>query len=180
MEPTLLPGLEALVRLIPPPLAPKDTGSADWKRTEEELQLQLPADYQGLIARYGSGSFGDFLYPLNPFTSNKHGHLLQRAKIILAAERSSDMWRHQGVPFRLYPDADGLFPWGVTDNGNPLYWYTHGPAGGWPIVVLGSRGCRFEVYQRTVSAFLYLWLSGQLSVGVFPAGPFAPVFRVAG
>jgi hypothetical protein len=173
--------LEALGLIVPPPAAPAETGSAaEWKRVERELQLSLPADYKGLIARYGSGGFGDFLYPLNPFVANKHGNLLQRAEVILAAERSSGMWRHHGVPFSLYPDKGGLFPWGVTDNGDTLYWYTHGPADWWPVVAWEGRGFRFEVYQRTASGFLRLWLSGQLAVGVFPGGPFEQVFRPAG
>jgi hypothetical protein len=136
----------------------------------------VPEDYKALIARYGSGTFGEFLSPLNPFTANPHGGLVRRGRALLDSERGSGMWPHQGVPFALYPDAGGLFPWAVTDNGDRLFWYTHRAFDRWPVVVWAGRSFRFEVYQRTAAGFLREWLSGRLAVGVFPAGPYAPVF----
>lgn len=177
-KPRLHPDVERLAALVPPPAVPTEVGSpAEWKRIETALGVKLPDDYKGLIECYGSGCFGEFLYPLSPFTTNRHGHLLHRGQAILAAERASGMARHQGVPFNLHPDAGGLLPWAVTDNGDTLFWYTH-PAL-WPVVVWSGRGFRFEVYQRPAVGFLAVWLAGQLAVGVFPAGPFPPMFQQA-
>jgi hypothetical protein len=174
----LHPDLERLVAVTPPPSAPIEVGSsADWKLVEADLGVKLPDDYRGLIDSYGSGCFGEFLYPLNPFTANRHGHLLHRGQTILAAERSSGMAPHQGLPFALYPVSGGLLPWAVTDNGDTLFWYTHPVP--WPVVVWSGRGFRFEVYQRSAAGFLAVWLAGQIAVGVFPAGPFPPIFQQA-
>ncbi|WP_088253407.1 SMI1/KNR4 family protein [Fimbriiglobus ruber] len=177
-KPLLHRDVAALELIVPFPATTAEIGpAAEWTRVERELGIRLPSDYKCLIDSYGSGSFGDFLYPLTPFAVSEYGNFLKRAKAILEAERSSGMWRDQGVPFSLYPDTSGLFPWAVTDNGNTLYWYTHGPADHWPVVVQEGRGFRFEVFQRTAAGFVRLWLTGQLSVGVFPAGPFERSFR---
>ena len=179
-KPRSHPDLERLYAVVRPPDSPTEPGAvADWKRVEAELGVKLPDDYKGLIGRYGSGCFGEFLYPLNPFSQNRAGHLLHRGRAILAAERASGMSREQGMPFPLHPDEGGLLPWAVTDNGDTLFWYTHPACASWPVVVRSGRGYRFEVYQRTSAGFLAVWLTGQLAVGVFPQGPYSPTFQPA-
>jgi hypothetical protein len=176
-------GYAQLCDAVPPPCNPVEAGSIEaFTDVEARLALALPDDYKRLVCAYGTGSWKGFLWVLNPFSANRHLNLLAQAQRQLAAERAIRTVWPRNVPFALYPEGGGLFPWGMTDNGNRLYWLTTGDPAAWPTVVYESRGPRHDRHELSCCAFLQHWVAGQLRVSVFPddfeygfAGAFEPV-----
>jgi hypothetical protein len=133
--------IENLVRIVSPPTTAADHGSAEgWEQCQQQLGLSLPSDYRQLIDTYGTGCWMDFLWVLSPFAKNTNLSLLTQAHLHLDGERTiRALWPEQ-VPFPLYPEPEGLFPWAITDNGNRLYWQTCGAPEDWPTIIYESRG----------------------------------------
>jgi hypothetical protein len=128
----------------------------------------LPRDYKALVCAYGTGSWKGFLWVLNPFASNVYLNLFEQAKLQLDAERLLRAKWPEQIPFALYPEPGGLFPWAMTDNGDRLYWLTKGEPDCWPTVVYESRGPGYDYHELCCCAFLRQWVAGELLVAVFP------------
>jgi hypothetical protein len=158
-----------LCQAVPPPVHPSEAGSTQaFARVEDRLDLELPDAYKQLVTAYGTGSWRGFLWVLNPFSANRSLNLLDQAVRQLDAERViRRKWPDQ-VPFPLYPEPGGLFPWGMTDNGDRLYWLTEGLPDSWPTIVFESRGPRFDRHERTCCDLLLGWLVGRIKILVFP------------
>lgn len=152
-----------LNKIAPPPELPQET-RGDWQQVEATLGLKLPDDYKQLISQYGTGRFSDFLYIFNPFAANEYFNLIHSSKKILAAQRELK----EEFLLTLFPEPEGLFPCGATDNGNYLYWYTKGEPHTWAIVVWESRGPEYEIYNAAITEFLAKWLSREIDCQVFP------------
>jgi hypothetical protein len=54
------------------------------------------------------------------------------------------------VPYALYPERGGLFPWAYTDNGDTIYW----TVGEDRVVVGASRAPDWDERRSSLSAFL--------------------------
>jgi len=162
--------MEHVTKVIPPPEHPVETGSsAEWSKIEQELNLSLPSDYKSYIARYGSGCIGGLLWPLNPFAANPNINLMQQFKGTLDALRSLRDRFGEELPYQLYPERGGLFPWGLTDNGDSLYWLTEGGPEGWPVVVNAGREPRYERYNLPMTEFLACLVEGTFRSEIVPS-----------
>ena len=99
----------------------------------------------------------------------------QRALRVLRADCGPDE-----VPYPVFPDAGGLFPWGGTDNGDAMHWLTIGTPSEWTVAINESRGPMWEEYDCSMVEFLVRLLSGDIRSEILPEGfPSAsPRFRV--
>jgi hypothetical protein len=157
--------LDDLVKLIGLPAKPVDAVPADspaWRDVEFRLSLEFPVDYKHLIAKLGTGSFADFLHVLNPFSSNHNLHLERAAHRILGATHEIRRSSPDDIPFAIFPETCGLFPWAITDNGDTLFWLTEGPSAWWPIVILQARAPEHEHHMLGASAVLSRFLRGTI------------------
>lgn len=162
--------IESLTRVVSPPAQAADAGSAEqWDQCERQLGLTLPSDYRQLVQTYGTGRWMNFLWVLSPFASNTYINLLDQATRQLDAERTIRAQFPDEMPFPLYPEPEGLFPWAATDNGDRLYWHTRGEPDLWPTIVYESRGPEFDRHLLPCTEFLTRWISGKLMVRVFPS-----------
>jgi hypothetical protein len=160
---------EKLCKAVPPPSAPVDSGAMeDFAALEASMNINLPDDYKRLVCNYGSGSWKEFLWVLNPFASNRNLNLGEQAQRQLDAERTIKKSSPRDMPFALHPEPGGLFPWGLTDNGDRLFWLTEGNPNSWPTIVYESRGPEFDRHEINCCTFLRTWISGELQVKVFP------------
>jgi len=159
---------------MPPPEAPVETGSPGaWPSIEDQIGSPLPRDYKEYINIYGTGSLGGFLWPYNPFSKNQNLNLLRRAQLDASALRQlREEFGEEEVPFPLHPEPGGLLSWGVTDNGDGLYWLTVGDPDAWPVVVNEARGPQFERYEESATSFLARLISGEIVSEALPAGVF--------
>jgi hypothetical protein len=172
--------LERVAALAPPASARRHR-PVDWASAEADLQVSLPADLRALIDTYGAGSFGDFIWLLEPRHQNGHLDLLRQRRLQLENLR---VLRAAGetVPFDIESPA-ALVPWSVTDNGDVIYLQ---PLPGtapesWPCLVQEARGPRWVTIDGSATGFLSSALSGDTRVPVFPDDfPPAPLrFRPA-
>jgi hypothetical protein len=139
-----------------------------WSLVEMALRIELPATYKNMIDQFDDGSWGDFLHVLSPFSDNPHLNLMKKGPVILAADRTSRETFPAYYPLPLYPEAGGLFPWAVTDNGDTLYWITAARAGDWPTVIKGPRAPEIEVNYMPPHLLVCHFLSGTLRSNILP------------
>jgi hypothetical protein len=164
-----LSSLEALNKVLKPPGCPSERPrESDWQPIEQNLGFELPEDYKEFIGCYGTGAVDNFLWVFSPFSKNKHLNLLQEGKVKLQALRQLADEFGEEIPYLLYPDSNGLLPWGVTDNGDVLYWLCKGPPTSWLIVVNESRGPAWREFPLVVTTFLAALGTKELVVDFFP------------
>jgi SMI1-KNR4 cell-wall len=161
--------LKALMQLMRPPAGPSETPSGDeWQSVEARLGMELPEDYKEFVTRYGTGAVDSFLWILNPFSQNDNLNLISQARTRLDAQRQFSEETGTTSPYALYPNANGLFPWGVTDNGDVLYWLCKGSPSSWSIVACDSRSSRWREFRLSTAEFLVALLTRRLFVDGFP------------
>lgn len=165
--------IEALVKAVSPPLSPIAGGeNLAWGPVEAELKVILPPDYKAYVARFGVGRLNDYFHPLNPFTPNPHLNLIRHLETLYEAERGLLLNHPEDSqlfpPFPLHPESPGLLPWGVTDNGEELFWHTVGVSEHWPVVVYSGRQEKYETFPMSMSRFLAAVLTGELVSRLFP------------
>ncbi len=153
--------LASLLVVLTPPVTPYESGrDKEWPEIEMALGTKLPGDYKEYINEFGTGRINDFLSPYNPFSENRFLNLLrQEPNQLDTLRRIRDEWGHEECPYPLYPELQGLLPWGVTGNGNVLFWSTSGPADEWTIVVSGGRNPGYEEFDEPMTNFLAKLLS---------------------
>ncbi len=170
---------EELVHIAPPPGQPVD-GRGDWSQVERSL-CALPDDYKVLVGAYGAGSFDHFIWVLSPFSKNQYLNLIEQAK--LAREAHESLRRDFSEPpyYPFFPENSGLLPFGITDNGDYLYWKTAGSPKNWPVIIGAAREPKYEIFKCSVSEFLADILSRRITCNIFPADfpSDRPVFTVA-
>jgi SMI1-KNR4 cell-wall len=161
--------LESLKKTMPPPADPSDRPfGGGWQFVERSLGVELPEDYKEFVATYGTGAVDNFLWVLNPFAKNKNLNLNDQATTRLDAQRRFHAESGIEPPFAFHPDPDGIFPWGITDNGDVLYWLCKGSPSSWNIVICDSRSFRWRTFDLILVHFLTSVLTKRLIVDVFP------------
>ena len=160
--------IDKLTAVLPPPADPAEN-SGDWAAVEKELGTALPRDYKDYIAAYGTGSINGFIWPYNPFTSNRHLRLQDQARAELEGlrgtrEKFPDLW-----PIALFPEKGGFLPWGKTDNGDALHWVTEGAPDQWTVVVTPARDPEFDLHPYDMTEFLARILTRDARCSVFPS-----------
>jgi hypothetical protein len=160
--------VESLRRLIPPPHFPVARPTPDgWQPVEQRLRLQLPNDYKLFIESYGAGGVDGFLWVFSPFIANKNLNLIHQASVRLDSQRQFAQVTGIRTPYPLYPDDEGLFPWGGSDNGDVLFW-RRDSGGNWAVVISDSRASTWEQFDLPICEFLADLLSRRITVKLFP------------
>lgn len=161
--------LISIIRVMPPPVG-KSAGvsSESWRAIQDSLGLELPKDYRDFIDAYGTGRIDDFIWVLSPFAKNQYLNLCSQSKIILDAQKQFHSESGVKSAFTYFPDTNGLFPWGGTDNGDVLFWHCVGDPSRWNVVVRDSRSSRWRSFDLNMTAFLYAVVTKELIVDVFP------------
>jgi hypothetical protein len=166
--------LEALIQIIPLPMLPVYNGNdSDWPVIERILEMRLPVDFKKLINAYGTGCFLEFLYPLSPFApfdtslNLMSGATRQRLSAYKAGQKEFPQYSPR---FPAYPHESGLFPWGITVNGDTLFWLRKGQPEKWPTVVCNSKFNRewCDRFDITATTFLCRLFSGEIEPSAFP------------
>ncbi|MEI7768003.1 MAG: SMI1/KNR4 family protein [Phycisphaerae bacterium] len=160
--------LDNLNAILPVPPSPVETHRRPWSAVEQEVGTQLPDDYKAFIEQYGSGRISEFIWVLNPFSSNQFINVCGQMVALLGALAA--LARDFGVPcpYPLFPHSGGLLPFAVTDNGDVLYWVTHGDPNTWRVVVNEARGPKYEEFALNATDFLAGILTHRVNCTVFP------------
>jgi HEAT repeat protein len=154
---------------MPPPAEPLHPGAPDeWPAIELQLGVRLPADYQALIAAYGTGYVADFLNIYNPFSDNP------AVRLIDAAASEGDIYREirtfEHIPYPIHPEPGGLLAWASSFNGDVFFWVTDPPGDpdSWRIAISEVRGPGWFRHPGPLVRFLAEWLSGEAVVPFLP------------
>lgn len=115
-----------LVAVMPTPNVPFEASSADaWASVEARLGTSLPDDYKEFIGLYGSGRIANFLWIFNPFSSNKNLNLEQQIELQSSVLGELESYGEKN-PYKSFPAPGGVLPFGITDNGDVVFWRTAG------------------------------------------------------
>lgn len=152
-----------LKKLMPPPAKPiiatADVG--DWKSLEAQLRLSFPPDFKELVCTYGNGCMDGFLWLRDPFSPGWFEFVMLR---LSALYESRAVQAGKSVPYALYPERGGLFPWAFTDNGDTLYWVSDQEQ----VVIGAGRDPYWDEYKGSLSSFLVALIEHKVSSKVLP------------
>ena len=126
--------LDELTALVPPPEQPAPVAA---------FELELPADFRQLIARYGLGNLAGL-------------RVLAPADIPYEAARQRAALLDIETPYA----PEDLLPWGIDESGNVVWWLT-GTEGDWPVVANEARGEEWHRHDGGAVSFLVALLSGR-------------------
>jgi hypothetical protein len=157
-----------LAKLITPPTSPSEAPQQhEWPQIEAQLGTSLPADYKDFLRLYGTGKIDDFIWIFNPSSRNENINLATQLRVQLAA--LSELQAYEEVLlYKLFPERDGVFPFGITDNGDVLYWKTSGSPNTWTVLINEARSPDWEEFDMVMTEFLSKVISRQIYPSAFP------------
>lgn len=138
-----------------------------WEEIERKIEITFPVDYKMFIDSYGEGSINEFLWILSPFSENEYLNSLEKYKVMRDAYSSMQNEFPEQFPFEFYNDKKGLFPWGITENGDELFWNFIGDDS-IEIVVYESRYASVMRYAMSMEEFLCKLLRQEIVCPIFP------------
>jgi hypothetical protein len=144
------------------------SSAREWPKIESAIGITLPNDYKGYINTFGTGCIGGFLWVFNPFSQNENLNLLKQIQkqLDILSVLKNELGKE--CPYPLFPESGGLLPWGITDNGNVLFWRTIGSADDWNVVIGEGRGPEYEEFADTVTNFLRKLIVGDIESRIIP------------
>lgn len=169
--------IKRLESVVAPPQAPVELPEARiWDAVEVNL-TKLPADYKEFTQRYGTGCIDSFIWIFNPASENPNLNLgrqaWQQASIL---KEINECGAEPLIPS--FPSPHGMLAFGITDNGDVLYWETNGDPDSWTVAVLGARSSPILKFEFNLTSFLAGICEGVITCELFPEGfpsP-APIF----
>ncbi|SFH72223.1 hypothetical protein SAMN04515618_102128 [Collimonas sp. OK307] len=161
--------IKELTAVLQPPEVPIEApSSGGWSEVERRLKTALPQDYKDYVEIFGSGAVSNFLWILNPFSVNPNLNLEQQLKT--QTDVLGDLRNYgEDVPYRCFPQAGGIFPFALSDNGDVLYWLTNGLPAEWTVVVNEARGPEWQHFDLPMTDFVTGVLTKKFSCHIFPS-----------
>lgn len=182
----MIPSLEKLTKLEPPPPNPVARGTPErWQKVESTLGFRLPNDYKLLTDRYGVGHWANFIEIMNPFYPWQHAQapdfFAWSRKRLEGLDEGPRFRPGYSAPFERHPSPNGLFPFAFDDDSGTLCWQVSGQPDSWRIVCLDrTMSERFEQYEMSLTGFLVALLNGEIFPRTFRSNIFPiqrPAFR---
>jgi len=94
----------------------------NWTKIEKELNVIFPSDYKYFIDHYGAGAINDFLWIFSPFEDNKNINSLDRLSELRYYNSISINKKEDSTErINYYDGKSGLFPIGISDNGDEIF-----------------------------------------------------------
>lgn len=137
-----------------------------WEEVEKNIGIIFPEDYKEFIDCYGEGSINEFLWILSPFSENQNLNSVHKFKEMEESYNSMKEEFPEDFKFEFYGRQNGLFPWGITDNGDELFWNYNDDT--IEIVVYASRYVKYVIYAMNMKEFLCNLLKKDIICPVFP------------
>lgn len=135
-----------------------------WQIIEGEIGTMLPNDYKNVVQHFGPGVFDDLVRLHPPGIAAAGWELRHAARQILDLLREPPA----PVPYPIFPEAGGVFPWGSSVDGDCFYWVTEGRPDEWTVAVEDGPGLEWRHLDMGVSEFIYSYLTGRLPVTNLP------------
>ena len=158
---------------LPQVLGTNETGirhrKDEWESIQKENNVVFPADYMEYIDFYGVGIIEDYLWIFSPWSKNMELNFFARAKMGLNEYSKLHMEYPAEHPFPLYPEKNGLLPFGATKNGDILYWQnTNDNPDLWKLIIYNKNSGSYLQYNFTVTDFLVGVIKGTILCDIVP------------
>jgi hypothetical protein len=163
-------GVRRLARLLEVPL---DAGRVfDWPAVESELGVRLPADYKALAESFPRGWFRDFVRVMLPVGTDRDVSLIEYARGELDALRELREAGEASFPYPLFPEPNGVLPWGFIMSPGIACWLTGpGDPDAWPVVLATEEGDYWDRFDGSASEFLVSVVTADYDASGFTEGP---------
>ena len=160
--------IERLLELMPAPDAAYETQGHDWLSVQDALGTDLPSDYKEFLSIYGTGVVGEFLWVLNPFSSNPNLNLEKIRYFQEAYQQMKELFPEE-YPRERLPHTGSFLTWAVTDNGDSLFWVLDdSEPNSWCVGIHSSDQGEEELTGLTMSGFLEVLLEKKLESSILP------------
>ena len=158
---------------LPKVLGTNETGIRhrrdEWQSIQKEHDVVFPADYMEYIDFYGIGTIEDYMWIFSPWSKNDQLNLFANAKRALAEYSKLHREYPTEHPFPLYPEKNGLLPFGATKNGDILYWQnTNDSADLWNLIIYNASAGTYQTYNLIMTDFLVGVIKGRVSCEIVP------------
>jgi len=138
-----------------------------WLELETRLQVVFPGDFKDFNRTYGYGYIDHFI-TVYTISCNPYCDIEQELQPSIDALRVLRDEFETDVPYPLFPDKNGLFPWGRTGNGDCLYWIRSGEGFLDRVVVCDSAAMGWQEFEMSTTTFLASVLTRRVRVQCFP------------
>ena len=157
--------IEDLVRILPLASNPRENKGIDWVVIEKQYQICLPDFYKKFISLYTEQDLSiRFLWILNPHSSNVNLNFEKSLYFVEAYEQMRGLFPND------YERAQGsFFPWGVTDNGDSIFWSTENGQDIWQVGVHSSDQGEEELFDLDTEGFLMALIKRSLVSDILPS-----------
>lgn len=160
--------IDKLKQILKPPNYRTLNDQKSFEYIERQLGSSLPTDYKDFVLIYGVGLIDDFIWVFSPFVENENLNFMSKKDDILESYKLLKSQFPNDYRHNIYPDCNGLLPWGITENGDELFWLVNGIPEHWKVVVYGSRSEEYIEYNCTLTEFLYKLLTRKIKCRLFP------------
>ncbi|QDU31567.1 hypothetical protein ETAA8_67260 [Anatilimnocola aggregata] len=146
---------EQLLSLVKPPAVPVNCGSHDQLEViEGRLGMRLPTDFKLLIDTYGSGTWSEEFWILNPHSTEDALWWFDEQDLFLKSLREWPWTDPEDNPYPVWPEPNGLLIWGGQTNGGYMCWQTTGHPDQWPTVYALDRTPEYFQFEQPCTRFL--------------------------
>jgi hypothetical protein len=145
----------------------------DWPAVERELGTRLPADYKMLAECFPAGWFRGFVSVLPPVGTDYEGTLVDYARGELDALRELRESGEASFPYPLFPEPNGVLPWGCLATAGIACWLTGpGDPDEWTVVLATEEGAYWDdPFDGSASEFLISVVTATYDASGFREGP---------
>jgi hypothetical protein len=150
--------LNKLLSILPPPNTPIDNGTEGmWEVVENKMGLKLPSDYKQYINTFGYGAILGFAWVVSPFSRSLMA--IDRPDIKNGYQPLLDYLQ---LPYKFYPEPQGLLPCVVCEQLGNLMWITEGDPDNWKLIWLSHYLDNIVTFEFGLVDFLYEFIAGEL------------------
>ena len=130
------------------------------------FNIRFPIDYKLFINNYGEGGINEFLWILSLFSKYENLNTVKKFYEMKEAYEIMKKELPEICEFEFWDDGKGIFPWGVTDNGDELFWnYTENSV---DIVIFSSWYADKQIYSCGIVEFLIKKKKKWKKCSIFP------------
>lgn len=172
--------IHRLKEILAPPANPVDPPSEKvWDSVRSTLGINLPTNLLTMSKVYGTGMIrGEEMTGLGIYNPGHPNYIrdaqneLQRLRDTRGPVKDSDM------PFDVFPDENGLFPFGIDENDVWLCWQVSSHSNEWPIVIRWKYGLDgMEKFEMPLFDFLVRVFERTIELPCWPEPTFVDDMR---
>lgn len=141
-------------------------------------EVAVPSDYDSFCRTFGSIIFNEFIIPINVRDGAEAETVMTR---IIGNYKYFHTEFPQNHPFPPFPAKYSLIPWGITENGDELFWYKLSESPDeWQVLAWQSRSDKYWLYPMGAVEFLQRVSKGELHCPAFSGMKTMPSMRRRG